>query len=166
MRFVFQVPIHGDVFILAFLSRPSFRLSLYRHSWSPAKPTRSPEAIQPPFSLFCQLFLCRDTSFPRETMPMIFYSSAISFPRATTQQKTPHTNNTNPNHPRHLLRRRPPFPLSLVDGLSLYVIGSRPFLIAARRFQKKVLMAETSRCLSLFLCLRAKNFTVFAGLVA
>jgi len=84
MRFVFQVPIHGNVLILAFLSLPYLFVSLSIGILVSSKANTQSEAIQLAFLTFLPSIFFSGYIFPRETMPTIFYVISYFIPRATT----------------------------------------------------------------------------------
>src|SRR3981189_3919401 len=73
MRFRFQVPIHGSVFLLAFLSLPYLFVSLSIGILVSSKANSQSEAIQLAFLTFLPSIFFSGYIFPRETMPKFFY---------------------------------------------------------------------------------------------
>jgi len=130
MRFVFQVPIHGNVLILAFtFSALSFRLAFYRHPGLQQShyavrghPARLPHFFLGRASSF------RDTSFREKPCPRSSTSSAMFH----SAQLLLHQ-----HHPWHHPARRRPFPIS-GSMASLSMLSAPSFFsFAARRFPEK-----------------------------
>src|SRR6266404_1626973 len=130
MRFVFQVPIHGNVLVLAFLSLPYLFVSLSIGILVSSKANSQSEAIQLAFLTFLPSIFFSGYIFPRETMPTIFYVISYFIPASYYINIT-----------RGIILRGAGLSHLWLDGLALYAIGSVLLLIAARRFQKKVIMA-------------------------
>ena len=115
MRFVFQVPIHGNVLLLALLS---------------SKANSQAEAIQLAFLTFLPSIFFSGYIFPRETMPAIFYVISYFIPASYYINIT-----------RGIILRGAGLAHLWLDGLVLFAMGSLLLIVAARRFQKKVIMA-------------------------
>src|SRR5256884_4472333 len=130
MRFVFQVPIHGNVLVLAFLSLPYLFVSLSIGILVSSKANSQSEAIQLAFLTFLPSIFFSGYIFPRETMPTIFYVISYFIPASYYINIT-----------RGIILRGAGLSHLWLDGLALYAIGSILLLIAARRFQNKVIMA-------------------------
>src|SRR6266850_4337882 len=130
MRFVFQVPIHGSVLLLAFLSLPYLFVSLSIGILVSSKANTQSEAIQLAFLTFLPSIFFSGYIFPRETMPVIFYVISYFIPASYYINIT-----------RGIILRGAGLSHLWLDGLALYTIGSILLLIAARRFQNKVIMA-------------------------
>ncbi|PYT46331.1 MAG: hypothetical protein DMG47_05300 [Acidobacteria bacterium] len=130
MRFVFQVPIHGNVLILAFLSLPYLFVSLSIGILVSSKANSQSEAIQLAFLTFLPSIFFSGYIFPRETMPVIFYVISYFIPASYYINIT-----------RGIILRGAGLSHLWLDGLALYAMGSILLLIAARRFQNKVIMA-------------------------
>src|SRR5215467_2035860 len=77
MRFAFQVPIHGSVFLLAILSLPYIFVSLSLGILISSKANTQSEAMQLAFLTILPSIFFSGYIFPRETMPKFFY--AISY---------------------------------------------------------------------------------------
>src|SRR5271163_4555386 len=77
MRFVFRVPIHGNVFLLAFLSLPYIFVSLSLGMLISSKANTQGEAMQLAFLTILPSIFFSGYIFPRETMPFFFH--AISY---------------------------------------------------------------------------------------
>jgi ABC-2 type transport system permease protein len=130
MRFVFQVPIHGNVLVLAFLSLPYLFVSLSIGILVSSKANSQSEAIQLAFLTFLPSIFFSGYIFPRETMPVIFYVISYFIPASYYINIT-----------RGIILRGAGLSHLWLDGLALYAMGSILLLIAARRFQNKVIMA-------------------------
>ncbi len=130
MRFVFQVPIHGNVLLLAFLSLPYLFVSLSIGILVSSKANSQSEAIQLAFLTFLPSIFFSGYIFPRETMPAVFYVISYFIPASYYINIT-----------RGIILRGAGLTHLWLDGLALYAMGSILLLIAARRFQKKVIMA-------------------------
>jgi ABC-2 type transport system permease protein len=115
MRFVFQVPIHGNVLLLAFLSLPYLFVSLSIGILVSSKANTQSEAIQLAFLTF---------------LPSIFYVISYFIPASYYINIT-----------RGIILRGAGITQLWTDGLALFIIGSVLLIIAARRFQNKVIMA-------------------------
>src|SRR6267142_999481 len=130
MRFVFQVPIHGNVLVLAFLSLPYLFVSLSIGILVSSKANSQSEAIQLAFLTFLPSIFFSGYIFPRETMPVVFYVISYFIPASYYINIT-----------RGIILRGAGLSHLWLDGLALYAMGSILLLLAARRFQNKVIMA-------------------------
>jgi ABC-2 type transport system permease protein len=130
MRFVFQVPIHGSVILLGFLSIPYLFVSLSIGILVSSKAKTQSEAIQLAFLTFLPSIFFSGYIFPRETMPTFFYVISYFIPASYFINIT-----------RGIILRGAGIAQLWTDGLALFAIGSFLLIIAARRFQKKVIMA-------------------------
>ncbi len=72
MRFVFRVPIHGSVLLLAFLSLPYLFVSLSLGILISSKANSQGEAMQMAFLTILPSIFFSGYIFPRETMPLVF----------------------------------------------------------------------------------------------
>src|SRR6202165_4924046 len=130
MRFVFQVPIHGNVLLLAFLSLPYLFVSLSIGILVSSKANSQSEAIQLAFLTFLPSIFFSGYIFPRETMPKIFYVISYFIPAIFYINIT-----------RGIILRGAGLSHLWLAGLRLLALCSLLLLIAARRFQNKVIMA-------------------------
>src|SRR6267378_3712593 len=130
MRFVFQVPIHGSVFLLGFLSIPYLFVSLSIGILVSSKAKTQSEAIQLAFLTFLPSIFFSGYIFPRETMPTFFYVISYFIPASYYINIT-----------RGIILRGAGLTHLWTDGLALFAIGTVLLIIAARRFQNKVIMA-------------------------
>src|SRR6266702_4843510 len=127
MRVVFQVPIHGNVLLLAFLSLPYIFVSLSLGILISSKANSQSEAIQLAFITFLPSIFFSGYIFPRETMPTIFYAISYLIPA------TYYINIT-----RGIILRGAGIQHLWLDGLVLFAMGTLLLLVAARRFRNKV----------------------------
>src|SRR6266436_3185667 len=130
MRFVFQVPIHGNVLLLALLSLPYLFVSLSIGILVSSKANSQAEAIQLAFLTFLPSIFFSGYIFPRETMPTVFYVISYFIPASYYINIT-----------RGIILRGAGLAHLWLDGLVLFAMGSLLLIVAARRFQKKVIMA-------------------------
>src|SRR6266436_2000673 len=130
MRFAFHVPIHGSVFLLAFLSLPYLFVSLSIGILVSSKANSQAEAIQLAFLTFLPSIFFSGYIFPRETMPTVFYVISYFIPASYYINIT-----------RGIILRGAGLAHLWLDGLVLFAMGSLLLIVAARRFQKKVIMA-------------------------
>jgi len=130
MRFVFQVPIHGNVLLLGLFSLPYLFVSLSIGILVSSKANSQSEAIQLAFLTFLPSIFFSGYIFPRETMPKIFYVISYFVPASYYINIT-----------RGIILRGAGLSQLWIDALALFAIGSFLLIMAARRFQKKVIMA-------------------------
>jgi len=130
MRFAFHVPIHGSVFLLAFLSLPYIFVSLSLGILISSKANTQSEAMQLAFLTILPSIFFSGYIFPRETMPKIFYAISYLVPASYFINIT-----------RGVILRGAGIRHLWFDGLALFSIGAFLLIIAARRFHNKVIMA-------------------------
>lgn len=130
MRFVFRVPIHGSVFLLALLSLPYLFVSLSLGILISSKANSQAEAMQLAFLTILPSVFFSGYIFPRETIPAILYPISYLVPATYFINIT-----------RGIILRGASLAQLWTDGLALLVLGVALLIIAARRFQKKVIMA-------------------------
>jgi ABC-2 type transport system permease protein len=130
MRFVFMVPIHGSVLLLAFLSVPYLFAALSLGILISSKAKSQAEAMQLAFLPILPSVFFSGYIFPRETMPALFYPISYLIPA------TYYINIT-----RGIILRGAGIKHLWTDGLALFIIGTLLLVIAARRFRNKVIMA-------------------------
>jgi len=130
MRFVFQVPIHGNVLLLALLSLPYIFVSLSLGILISSKANSQAEAMQLAFLTILPSIFFSGYIFPRETMPKFFFILSYFVPATYFIDIT-----------RGIILRGATLAHLWVDALALFTIGSLLLVIAARRFQNKVIMA-------------------------
>ena len=130
MRFAFQVPIHGSVFLLALLSLPYIFVSLSLGILISSKANTQSEAMQLAFLTILPSIFFSGYIFPRETMPRFFYIVSYFVPASYFINIT-----------RGVILRGPGITHLWLDGLALFAMGTFLLIIAARRFHDKVIMA-------------------------
>lgn len=130
MRFIFQVPIHGNVLLLALLSMPYIFVSLSLGILISSKARSQSEAMQLAFVTILPSIFFSGYIFPRETMPFLFRAMSYFVPATYFINIT-----------RGIILRGAGVAHLWVDGLALFAMGSILLIIAARRFQNKVIMA-------------------------
>jgi drug efflux transport system permease protein len=130
MRFVFLVPIHGDVILLAFLSIPYLFVSLSTGILISSKATTQAQAMQLAFVTILPTIFFSGYIFPRETMPFIFRMLSYIVPATYFINIT-----------RGIILRGAGLQYLWPDALVLLGMGSLLLVIAARRFHNKVIMA-------------------------
>ena len=130
MRFLFQVPIHGNVFLLAFLSLPYIFVSLSLGILISSKATSQAHAMQLAFLTILPSIFFSGYIFPRETMPKFFYAISYFVPATYFINIT-----------RGIILRRAGWAHLWTDALALFAMGSFLLIIAARRFHDKVITA-------------------------
>ena len=130
MRFVFQVPIHGNVLLLGLFSLPYLFVSLSIGILVSSKANSQSEAIQLAFLTFLPSIFFSGYIFPRETMPTFFYVLSYFVPASYYINIT-----------RGIILRGAGLAHLWPDALALFFMGTLLLVVAARRFQKKVIMA-------------------------
>jgi ABC-2 type transport system permease protein len=130
MRFVFSVPIHGSVLLLALLSLPYIFVSLSLGILISSKANSQAEAMQLAFLTILPSVFFSGYIFPRETMPKFFFALSYLVPATYFIDIT-----------RGVILRGAGWVHLWVDAVALFLFGTILLLIAARRFQNKVIMA-------------------------
>lgn len=130
MRFLFRVPIHGNVLLLAFLSLPYIFVSLSLGILISSKATSQAHAMQLAFLTILPSIFFSGYIFPRETMPKFFYVFSYFVPATYFINIT-----------RGIILRGAGLVHLWVDALALFGMGTLLLIIAARRFHDKVIMA-------------------------
>ena len=130
MRFAFHVPIHGNVILLAFLSLPYIFVSLSLGILISSKANSQSEAMQLAFLTILPSIFFSGYIFPLETMPKFFYALSYFVPARYFIDIT-----------RGVILRGATIVHLWPDALALFTMGTFLLLIAARRFQNKVIMA-------------------------
>jgi ABC-2 type transport system permease protein len=130
MRFLFGVPIHGNVLLLAFLSLPYIFVSLSLGILISSKATSQAHAMQLAFLTILPSIFFSGYIFPRETMPKFFYILSYFVPAAYYINIT-----------RGIILRGAGWAHLWSDALVLFMMGSFLLIIAARRFHNKIIMA-------------------------
>jgi ABC-2 type transport system permease protein len=130
MRFIFRVPIHGSVPLLALLSLPYIFVSLSLGILISSKANSQAEAMQLAFLTILPSIFFSGYIFPRETMPKFFYVLSYFVPATYFIDIT-----------RGIILRGAGWAHLWIDAVALFVMGTMLLVIAARRFQNKVIMA-------------------------
>lgn len=130
MRFLFRVPIHGNVLLLAFLSLPYIFVSLSLGILISSKATTQAHAMQLAFLTILPSIFFSGYIFPRETMPKFFYILSYFVPATYFINIT-----------RGIILRGAGWSHLWIDALALFGMGTLLLVIAARRFHDKVIMA-------------------------
>jgi drug efflux transport system permease protein len=130
MRFLFLVPIHGNVLLLAFLSLPYLFVSLSLGILISSKATSQAHAMQLAFLTILPSVFFSGYIFPRETMPKFFFYLSYVVPATYFINIT-----------RGIILRGAGWVHLWSDALALFTMGSILLIIAARRFHDKVIMA-------------------------
>jgi ABC-2 type transport system permease protein len=130
MRFIFRVPIHGSVLLLAFLSLPYLFAALSLGILISSKANSQGEAMQLAFLTILPSIFFSGYIFPRETMPLVFRVLSYFVPASYFINIT-----------RGIILRGATIRHLWLDGLALFAIGAFLLFIAARRFRRKVIMA-------------------------
>jgi ABC-2 type transport system permease protein len=130
MRFIFLVPIHGNVLLLAFLSLPYLFVSLSLGILISSKATTQAQAMQLAFLTILPSVFFSGYIFPRETMPKFCLALSYFIPATYFINIT-----------RGIILRGASWVHLWSDGLALFLMGTFLLVIAARRFHNKVIMA-------------------------
>ncbi|HMI52703.1 MAG TPA: ABC transporter permease [Candidatus Saccharimonadales bacterium] len=130
MRFIFSVPIHGSVILLAFLSTPYIFVSLSLGILISSKAQNQGQAMQLAFLTILPSIFFSGYIFPRETMPWFFHTLSYFVPATYFIDIT-----------RGIILRGATFQHLWTDALALFTMGTLLLIIAARRFSNKVIMA-------------------------
>jgi ABC-2 type transport system permease protein len=130
MRFIFRVPIHGSVLLLALLSLPYIFVSLSLGILISSKANSQAEAMQLAFLTILPSIFFSGYIFPRETMPKFFYVLSYFVPATYFIDIT-----------RGIILRGAGWVHLWTDAAALFFMGTMLLVIAARRFQNKVIMA-------------------------
>jgi ABC-2 type transport system permease protein len=130
MRFIFSVPIHGNVILLAMLSLPYLFVSLSLGILISSKAATQAQAMQLAFLTILPSIFFSGYIFPRETMPKFFYILSYFVPATYFINIT-----------RGIILRGAGWVHLWTDALALTTMGTLLLVVAARRFQNKVIMA-------------------------
>jgi ABC-2 type transport system permease protein len=130
MRFVFLVPIHGSVLLLAFLALPYLFAALSLGILISSKAASQAEAMQLAFLPILPSVFFSGYIFPRETIPTLLYPISYLIPATYFINIT-----------RGIILRGATIRHLWSDGLALCAIGTFLLIIAARRFRNKVITA-------------------------
>ena len=124
----FHVPIHGNTVLLLILSLPYLFVTLSIGLLISSKANSQSEAMQLAFLTILPSIFFSGYIFPRDTMPMIFYLISYLVPAAYYINIT-----------RGIILRGAGIMHLWTDGLVLLGMGTGLILLAAKRFQKKVI---------------------------
>ena len=130
MRFLFLVPIHGNVLLLACLSLPYLFVSLSLGILISSKATSQAHAMQLAFLTILPSIFFSGYIFPRETMPKFFFVLSYFVPATYFINIT-----------RGIILRGASWAHLWSDGLILCLMGTLLLVVAARRFHNKVITA-------------------------
>ena len=130
MRFLFQVPIHGSVILLAILSLPYLFAALSLGILISSKAASQAEAMQLAFLPILPSVFFSGYIFPRETIPALFRPISYLIPASYFINIT-----------RGVILRGATLRHLWIDGLALCAIGTFLLVLAARRFRNKVIAA-------------------------
>jgi ABC-2 type transport system permease protein len=130
MRFLFLVPIHGNVLLLAFLSLPYLFVSLSLGILISSKASSQGQAMQLAFLTILPSVFFSGYIFPRETMPKFFYYLSYVVPASYYINIT-----------RGIILRGATLTHLWIDAVALFAMGTLLLIAAARRFHNKVIMA-------------------------
>jgi ABC-2 type transport system permease protein len=130
MRFIFLVPIHGSVLLLAFLSLPYLFVSLSLGILISSKAGTQGQAMQLAFLTILPSVFFSGYIFPRETMPKFCYALSFFIPATYFINIT-----------RGIILRGANWVHLWTDAFALFMMGTLLLIIAARRFHNKVIMA-------------------------
>ena len=130
MRFIFHVPIHGSVWLLALLSLPYIFVSLSLGILISSKAGTQAQAMQLAFLTILPSIFFSGYIFPRETTPKFFYVLSYFVPASYFINIT-----------RGIILRGAGWVHLWTDALALFAMGTILLVIAARRFHNKVIMA-------------------------
>ncbi len=128
MRTVFRVPIHGSVLVLLVLALPYLFVCLSLGILISSKAQSQPEAMQLAFLTILPSIFFSGYIFPRETMPLPFFLFSFVVPATYFV-----------NIARGVILRGAGVTHLWIDALALLGIGLAVLLIAAKRFEKKVI---------------------------
>ncbi|MGB2670469.1 MAG: ABC transporter permease [Candidatus Acidiferrum sp.] len=129
-RFVFQIPIHGSVILLAFISLPYLFVSLSLGILISSKAGTQGQAMQLAFLTILPSVFFSGYIFPRETMPYIFRMLSYLVPASYFINIT-----------RGIILRGAGIQDLWTNALVLFAMGALLLFVAARRFRNKVIMA-------------------------
>lgn len=130
MRFVFLIPIHGSVILLALISLPYLFVSLSLGILISSKANSQGEAMQLAFLTILPSVFFSGYIFPRETMPYIFRALSYLVPASYFINIT-----------RGIILRGAGIQDLWTNALALFAMGTFLLFVAARRFRNKVIMA-------------------------
>ena len=127
MRFVFQVPIHGDALLLTLLSTCYLFVNLTLGILISTKANSHPEAMQLSMMIMLPSLFLSGYIFPRDNMPLIFFLLSYVVPATYMVDIS-----------RGVILRGAGAAELWSDALVLALMGVGILLLAARRFQKMI----------------------------
>lgn len=127
---VFRVPIQGEVLLLYALACPYLFVNLSIGLLISSKANTQPEAMQMSMMVILPTIFFSGYIFPRETMPLPFYLFSFLVPGTYFV-----------NISRGIILRGAGIAHLWMDGVVLLTFGVALLLLAAKRFQKKVIAA-------------------------
>ncbi len=130
MRTAFQVPINGSVILLVVLSLPYLFVALALGMLISSRANSQAEAMQLAFLTILPSIFFSGYIFPRETMPLGFYLLSFVIPATYYIDIT-----------RGIILRGATIFHLWIDAVVLTAMGVTLLLLAARRFQKKIIAA-------------------------
>jgi ABC-2 type transport system permease protein len=125
---VFRVPVHGNTALLLLFSLPYLFVSLALGLLISSKANSQSEAMQLAFLTILPSIFFSGYIFPRDTMPLIFYLISYLVPAAYYINIT-----------RGIILRGASIAHLWLDALVLLAMGTGLLLLAAKRFQKKII---------------------------
>ncbi|CAK0766929.1 ABC-2 type transport system permease protein [Gammaproteobacteria bacterium] len=127
MRYVFQVPIHGDAILLVTLSTCYLFVNLTIGVMISTKANSQAEAMQLAMMTVLPSIFLSGYIFPRDNMPLIFQAISYLIPASYMINIT-----------RGVILRGAGFPELWPDALMLFSMGVCILLLAARRFTRMI----------------------------
>jgi ABC-2 type transport system permease protein len=128
MRVAFRVPIHGSTSLLLIFSLPYLFVALSLGMLISGKANSQSEAMQLSFLTILPSIFFSGYIFPRDTMPLPFYLISYAVPASYYINVT-----------RGVILRGAGLRHLWVDALVLFGMGILLLMLAAKRFQKKVI---------------------------
>jgi ABC-2 type transport system permease protein len=125
---VFRVPVHGNTVLLLLFSLPYLFVSLALGLLISSKANSQSEAMQLAFLTILPSIFFSGYIFPRDTMPLIFYLISYLVPAAYYINIT-----------RGIILRGAGIAHLWLDALVLLAMGIGLLVLAAKRFQKKII---------------------------
>jgi len=125
---VFRVPVHGSTVLLLVFSLPYLFVSLALGLLISSKANSQSEAMQLAFLTILPSIFFSGYIFPRDTMPLIFYLISYLVPAAYYINIT-----------RGIILRGAGITHLWLDAVVLLAMGTGLLLLAAKRFQKKII---------------------------
>ncbi|HEX9760251.1 MAG TPA: ABC transporter permease [Candidatus Acidoferrales bacterium] len=128
MRFAFQIPFAGSVWLIVLLSLPYLFVNLSLGLIISSIAGSQSEAIQRSVMIILPTIFFSGYIFPRETMPLVFYLFSFLVPGTYYV-----------NISRGIILRGAGFEHLWTDGLVLLIMGVFLLFVAARRFRNKII---------------------------